>query len=58
MKTNRLLRYIIDWLALFFAVSITYEASNSWMASAIAGACVAAYGFWCFYDGITVGWES
>jgi hypothetical protein len=58
MKTNRLVRYIIDCLAMFFAVSITYEASGSWLASAIAGTCVGAYGFWCFYDGITVGWNA
>lgn len=46
---------LIDFVALFFAISIGYQVSGSWPVALGAGALVALYGFWCFYDGTQAG---
>ena len=49
--SKKVLRSLIDFAAIYAAISIQLSASGSWPAAVITGAAVGLYGLWCFYDG-------
>jgi hypothetical protein len=47
-----MMRYMIDFAAVFAATVLGIAATDSRIAGVFTGAAVAAYGMWCFLDGL------